>query len=325
MLRNLIVSLFTLFQITNSQLLGSHHDSHECVLDGGYQWCPTLNQCVRPWMTPCPPVERHPVDPILKNVGESCGGFAPQMNQCSADLECVSTMGPYVADAPGKCLPKCSLLRDDWGNCIPKDCLTWFDGCNECQIKGNQKTCTEIQCLQPTKAVCKQKKETMIPKECVSWFDGCNRCMVNNGKLGGCTKMYCFTNQDDPHCMSYSIGNTPSKPDVLGTRCSTAGGFRRDPPSDCAAGLTCKITDKGRTPGHPDYEYICVSTSAPQKLTGPLKVGEVCSRFCEDNSELSVSKANLCPKGTLCQSTTPSMVSFDTCNNRAYRCVIQNH
>ena len=174
MLRNLIVSLFTLFQITNSQLVGGQRDSHECVLDGGYQWCQTLNQCVRPWMTPCPPVERHPVDPILK-------------------------------------------------------------------------------------------KETTIPRACVSWFDGCNNCMVNNGKLGDCTKMYCFTNQDDPHCMSYSKGDTP------------------------------------------------------------LKVGEVCSRFCEDNSELSVSKANLCPKGTLCQSTTPSMISFDTCNSRAYRCVIQNH
>ena len=269
MLRTLIVSLFTLFQITNSQLVGNQHDDHECVLDGGYQWCATLNQCVRPWTTPCPPNRRHPVDPlpypIRRMEGESCGGFTAQMNRCAANLECVSTMGPYIADAPGKCLPKCPTLRDDWGNCIPKDCLTWFDGCNECQIKGNQKSCTETQCLQPMKTVCKQKETLTIPKDCVSWFDGCNRCMVSDGRVGGCTRMYCFNNQDTPHCMSYTKGKHP------------------------------------------------------------LKVGEVCSRFCEDNSELSVTKAHLCPKGTLCQSTTQSMVSFDTCGSRAYRCVISNH
>ncbi len=27
---------------------------HGCAVDGGFQWCPSLNQCVRPWVTACP-------------------------------------------------------------------------------------------------------------------------------------------------------------------------------------------------------------------------------------------------------------------------------
>ena len=27
-----------------------------------------------------------------------------------------------LADAPGTCRPKCPTKRDQWGNCIPKNC-----------------------------------------------------------------------------------------------------------------------------------------------------------------------------------------------------------
>ena len=41
-----------------SQLMsiGGQKDKHGCVLDGGYQWCDSLNKCVRPWIEPCIPV-----------------------------------------------------------------------------------------------------------------------------------------------------------------------------------------------------------------------------------------------------------------------------
>lgn len=38
-----------------SQMVGTQHDENGCSLDGGYQWCDTLNECIRPWIDTCPP------------------------------------------------------------------------------------------------------------------------------------------------------------------------------------------------------------------------------------------------------------------------------
>ncbi len=46
-----------------------------------------------------------------------------------------------------------------------------------------------------------------VPTNCISWYDGCNTCSVNNGNLGGCTRMMCFR-QDIPRCVQYqSVGH----------------------------------------------------------------------------------------------------------------------
>ena len=46
----------------------------------------------------------------------------------------------------------------------------------------------------------------VIPRGCKTWFDGCNTCMVNNGQIGGCTRMMCFR-EDNPYCTQFqSIG-----------------------------------------------------------------------------------------------------------------------
>ena len=34
--------------------LGSQRDIHNCVTDGGYQWCESSQECIRPWLTECP-------------------------------------------------------------------------------------------------------------------------------------------------------------------------------------------------------------------------------------------------------------------------------
>ena len=43
----------------------------------------------------------------------------------------------------------------------------------------------------------------IIPTGCSSWHDGCNTCVVNNGILGGCTRLMCFR-EDTPHCLSFN-------------------------------------------------------------------------------------------------------------------------
>jgi hypothetical protein len=41
--------------VDGQNLIGSSHDDHGCVSDGGYQWCESAGACIRPWMTcPCP-------------------------------------------------------------------------------------------------------------------------------------------------------------------------------------------------------------------------------------------------------------------------------
>ena len=68
-----------------------------------------------------------------------CGGYMPasMVKQCLPGLECVNTMGPMIADAPGVCkrgCPKLSPSRDMYGNCVEPGCRSWFDGCNNCLV-----------------------------------------------------------------------------------------------------------------------------------------------------------------------------------------------
>ena len=62
-----------------------------------------------------------------------------------------------------------------------------------------------------------------------------------------------------------------------------------------------------------------------EKGNKSLKLGDICYRFCENNSESPINKMKLCPSGSKCQSTNPSLNSFDSCENRAYRCVLSSH
>jgi len=54
----------------------------------------------------------------------------------------------------------------------------------------------------------------VIPEGCTSRFDGCNNCFVEDGKVAGCTKMYCET-PSEPKCMQFA--NTDEKQDTEAT------------------------------------------------------------------------------------------------------------
>lgn len=84
---------------------------------------------------------------------------------CTSGLDCVSTMGPWVADGGGICEPHCPRydvklphgagtaygVRDPWGNCIPPSCSMWFDGCNTCTVEnGRTSGCTANVCYELT-------------------------------------------------------------------------------------------------------------------------------------------------------------------------------
>lgn len=350
------IFVFSYFTFVNGQkglmVPGSQRDEHNCVLDGGYSWCESTQRCQRNWETPCndnlvqvdfcqrsniqmcrmacdepvcpsgqcamrinnccdytcvdnsiddsidtticsnicpppppcplmplinsnchyvdaivdhcgcttgcPTIDCSSITPPLSGEGETCGGYMMNgmSNRCYDGLECVYTMGPMIADAPGTCQPICNTSRDDWGNCIDEGCDLWFDGCNTCDMR--EGSCTEKACYDKKEARCLDNHDNSIPMNCETWFDGCNTCSVNRGELQGCTMMYCFVN-NEPYCQAFT--------------------------------------------------------------TGTLNVGEICYRFCEDGSQNLIDRRNDCPEYTECNNN-PSMISFDSCGNRAHTCNI---
>jgi hypothetical protein len=355
-----ILTVYLGLNKTNAQadiiVPGSQLDDHGCVLDGGYSWCETNQQCQRSWETPClneetdfcptsniqtcrmmcddpvcsndhcamrignccdftctdlnegvkcpqtcPPPAPCPmpylegnclmVNPVVDHCGcttgcptvdcshqqkisegGTCGGFMPygMAGVCEDGLECVYTMGPMIADAPGICQRICQTTRDSWGNCIDEGCSSWFDGCNTCSVDKNLiQTCTEIACYEPNNgAECRddtlgdgQSPMPVIPNNCVTWYDGCNSCSVNRGELQGCTMMYCFT-ENKPYCQTFS---------------------NRD-----------------------------------------LRLNDVCYRFCEDNSQNTIDLREACPIGTECTPPSQTVVSYDSCDSRAHICKLIN-
>ena len=55
-----------------------------------------------------------------------------------------------------------------------------------------------------------------------------------------------------------------------------------------------------------------------------LKVGDICYRFCEDNSQSYIDNKGGCPGITKCTSTfnknSVSMIAYDSCDDRAWTC-----
>ncbi len=43
------------------------------------------------------------------------------------------------------------------------------------------------------------------PAECSRWFDGCNTCSCLNGRVVGCTKMFC-PETEPPRCLDSGAG-----------------------------------------------------------------------------------------------------------------------
>lgn len=103
---------------------------------------------------------------------------------------------------------------------IPKDCLVWTNGCNDCQVKdGKVVECTKKHCeFSKCLPFCK-KYDTIAkpPENCLSWYDGCNRCRFlskevlyqstatgqtfglrpkANANLAMCTRMFCYEKKD---------------------------------------------------------------------------------------------------------------------------------
>lgn len=116
-------------------------------------------------------------------------------------------------------------------NICPKNCTTWYDGCNTCKcVNGVITACTKRLCVRQGKPYCKVRKKgckscalikckkgyscqtkkgcgrcvplhkpKRCPRNCKTWYDGCNTCFCKNGKITGCTKKFC-RKYGKPYC-----------------------------------------------------------------------------------------------------------------------------
>ncbi len=137
-------------------------------------------------------------------INETCGGYTPPefQTRCLDGLECVNTMGPMIADAPGQCREPCqdNELRNQYGDCVVQ--------------------------------------QTTIPDGCASWFDGCNTCSVRNGRIEMCTLMYCFTNSPT-RCMSYYRDSSLNVGSVCYRFCENGSQDFVDRKGDCPSNTVC--------------------------------------------------------------------------------------
>jgi len=84
---------------------------------------------------------------------------------------------------------------------------------------------------------------------------------------------------------------------------------------------TCMVSENGILGCTKMY---CINPSVGECLNYnsiKLQGNDICYRFCEDSSEVTINKKNDCPSGTSCLSSSQSMISFDSCGNRAHRCL----
>ena len=145
---NLFKVSFLFFSTVKSQMLvGSQHDEHNCVSDGGYSWCESTNSCVRPWETPCPNIisDTHNTEYCQSSSMQLCRMMCPQP-KCNAD-QCAMRQGSC-------CEYQCQ--SETVTPQIPANCVSWFDGCNTCSVNNGQLGgCTMMMCFRQGTPECR--------------------------------------------------------------------------------------------------------------------------------------------------------------------------
>ena len=124
MMKFVMTVFMSLLSLSTSQLVGSNHDDHDCVTDGGYVWCESLNRCVRPWETPCSdhPIAIDPLPPTIQPppptptvIPNTCSSWFDGCNRCMVRdgqmIGCTRMM--CVTQNPPRCLEYSTLNLGD--------------------------------------------------------------------------------------------------------------------------------------------------------------------------------------------------------------------
>jgi hypothetical protein len=104
-------------------------------------------------------------------------------------------------------------------------------------------------------------------------------------------------------------------------------------PDNCASWFdgcnTCQVTDGKADVCTLMYCFVQNIPKCNSFYNYKLNINDVCYRFCEDNTEVSIDKKDKCPRNTYCQSlfnrNSVSMIAYDSCGERAWTCQPSMH
>ena len=112
----------------------SQYDEHGCVPDGGYTWCESLQECIRPWETECP--EEAPIMVGNDSDEHGCIGSAGY-SWCEALQQCIR---PWEIDCPDNQMV--GNDSDEHG-CIGSAGYVWCESLGEC-VRPWETNCTSL-------------------------------------------------------------------------------------------------------------------------------------------------------------------------------------
>ena len=191
------LTIFLAFTTGSSQMLGGTKDVGGCYTGAGYEWCEPMNKCVRPWITPCHvKTEYCPDSPM-----QLCRMMCPPAH-CSED-ECAMRKGSCCSVSCVKSKLKAAKSPEDppplkLGDVCKSGGVETGKGVhrmNDCPSGSKCSPSNQMAIGGESPWVCQEHKELSKKdqlKNCKTWYDGCNRCFVKDGKIGGCTMMYCL-------------------------------------------------------------------------------------------------------------------------------------
>ena len=323
---SLFKTLINLLFITNisSQktygpvLVGSQRDDHNCILDGGYQWCESTQSCIRPWETEC----------VSIDTGNNCNEVCPPAIPCP------------LPSLPDINMENCRVITntDSCGcniGCPHYDCSS--NNCNsdlDCHI--NQ-FCRQTQVRTP---IMNGRRSQELLSECVEKVGINETC---GGMVLPEFQSRCLDGLECVNTMGPMIADAPGqcKEPCNSNEIRNDNGLcifqESQIPQNCATWYdgcnTCQVRD--------GIAEICTMmycfTNNPTRCLSyyrdytqnHLLIGDICYRFCEDNSQESINQRNDCPNNSVCKSpfneNSVSMISYDSCNNRAWTCQIEGH
>ena len=362
-----LVSLFTIFNQTESQDIilgrpsivpGSQQDSHNCVSDGGYQWCESTGSCIRPWETPCQkqvtnvdfcptsnvqtcrmacPEPQCPSEQCAMRVRNCCDYTC--MVQDTTEVSCPPCPPPIPCPLPAVS-PNCRIVNPVTDHCGCRSGCPTVD-CSSSplhNIVGEGETCggfmsydmvghcdDGLECVYnmgPMIAdapgicmtMCSTFRDTWgncVDEGCNSWSDGCNTCDVNDNSLENCSENVCYMKPStEGHCLDDTQTDNYHVPENCITwfdGCNNCNVF-----NGIIETCTSRYCFRQEEPRCLQYSY------------SPLTQGDICYQFCEDNSQPMIDRTEDCPKGTECIASNIDMVSYDSCGERAHRCIPTN-
>tara|TARA_B110000858_G_C17786739_1_gene467650 strand:- start:921 stop:1940 length:1020 start_codon:yes stop_codon:yes gene_type:complete len=337
---------------------GSQTDSHNCALDGGYSWCDETTSCIRPWETECNDIN---VDYCIDSPEQYCRMACDEpkcaSNKCAmrtgncCEYTCESNQ-EYIHQIDPLPLP---VTIAPSGTEIPENCLSYFDGCNTCSVENGQlQACTLMYCFQQGTPECRQYSNIICnsDKDCSeTQFCRLNQCVDFSGineRCGGFTlpeyQTRCNPSLECVNTMGPMIADAPGKCLELCKHDQARDGYGNCIEDNCNVWFDgcnqCRLdgscTEMFCNPEQLStpycIEHIPVMPSVPppvQKVpmqTHQLQMGDICYRFCEDNSESFINQRDNCPENTVCGQQTDNMVvSFDNCHENVFRCISVGH